>query len=258
LIFKPDCCTISDMPEISIELVPRNEAALRRELEKVRRHFPAVKRINIPDILRFDLRSWQGCRIAGEYVGKTIPHLRAIDFDPNSPLRICDALGCPEIEAVLVVTGDRPQDMSHKFYRTSCLEMIRRLKRELPQLTVYAGLDPYRSGIKEELDYLRAKQEAGAEAFFTQPFFDLRLMEIYQGLLPDCRIYWGVSPVFNENSRSYWENKNNAVFPPDFRPTLEWNRAFARQALQFARDHGSSLYFMPIRTDIVAYLEGIL
>ena len=246
------------MTEISIELVPRSEAALRNELTEVRRHFPAVGRINIPDILRFELRSWQGCKIAGEYVGRTIPHLRAIDFDPNSPLKICDDLCCREIEAVLVVTGDPPQDMSRKCYRTSCLEMIRRLKRELPQLTVYAGMDPYRSGIKEEIDYVRAKQEAGAAAFFTQPFFDLRLMEIYQGLLSDCTIYWGVSPVLTENSQNYWENKNNAVFPPDFRPTLEWNRDFARRALQFARDHGSNLYFMPIRTDIAAYLDGIL
>lgn len=246
------------MTEISIELVPRTEDALRSELEEVRRHFPAVARINIPDILRFSLRSWQGCRIAGEYVPKTIPHLRAIDFDPNAPLKICDDLCSAEVEAVLVVTGDLPQDMSHKCYRTSCLEMIRRLKRELPQLTVYAGMDPYRSGIKEEIDYLRAKQEAGASAFFTQPFFDLRLMEIYQGLLPDCVVYWGVSPVLTENSRNYWENKNNAVFPPDFRPTLEWNRDFARRALQFAREHDSNLYFMPIRTDIAAYLDGIL
>jgi len=246
------------MTEISIELVPRNETSLRRELETVQRHFPAVTRINIPDILRFDLRSWQGCRIAGEYFPKTIPHLRAIDFDPNSPLPICENLSCREIEAVLVLTGDLPQDMGHKCYRTSCLEMIRRLKRELPALTIYAGMDPYRNGIKEEIDYLRAKQDAGAEGFFTQPFFDLRLMEIYQGLLPDCRIYWGVSPVLTENSQNYWENKNNAVFPPDFRPTLEWNRGFACQALQFARAHDSNLYFMPIRTDIGAYLDGIL
>ena len=246
------------MTEISIELVPRSEDALRRELTEVRRHFPAVQRINIPDILRFAMRSWQGCKIAGEYLPKTIPHLRAIDFDPNATLEICDALTCREIEAVLVVTGDPPQDMGRKCYRTSCLEMIRRLKRELPQLTVYAGMDPYRSGIKEEIDYLRAKQEAGATAFFTQPFFDLRLMEIYQGLLADCTVYWGVSPVLNENSQNYWENKNNAVFPPDFRPTLEWNRDFARRALQFARDNSSNLYFMPIRTDIAAYLDDIL
>jgi methylenetetrahydrofolate reductase (NADPH) len=246
------------MTEISIELVPRSEAALKKELELIRSHFPNVNRINIPDILRFDLRSWQGCAIAGEAFPKTIPHLRAIDFDPNQPIQIGEELSAAEIEAVLVVTGDPPQDMAHKCYRTSCLEMIRRLKRELPQLKVYAGMDPYRNGIKEEIDYLKAKQDAGAEAFFTQPFFDLRLMEIYQGFMQDCTVYWGVSPVLTENSQNYWENKNNAVFPPDFVPNLEWNRNFAKQALEFAKQHNGNIYFMPIRTDIAAYLDGIL
>jgi methylenetetrahydrofolate reductase (NADPH) len=246
------------MTEISLELVPRSETSLRRELEQVKQHFPAINRINIPDILRFELRSWQGCRIAGQYFPKSIPHLRAIDFNPDQPLPIAEELCRTEIEAVLVITGDLPQDMSHKCYRTSCLEMIRRLKRELPQLKVYAGMDPYRNGIKEEIDYIRAKRDAGAEGFFTQPFFDLRLMEIYQGFLADCNVYWGVSPVMTENSQNYWENKNNAVFPPDFQPSLDWNRDFARRALQFAKDTGGNLYFMPIRTDIIAYLDGIL
>jgi len=231
---------------------------LNKELQLVSSHFPSIERINIPDILRFDLRSWQGCAIAGKIFPKTIPHVRAIDFDPNAPILIEPELCREEIEAVLVITGDLPQDMAHKVYRTSCLEMIRRLKRELPQLKIYAGMDPYRSGIKEEIDYLKAKLDAGAEAFFTQPFFDLRLMEIYQGFMQDCIIYWGVSPVLTENSQNYWENKNNAVFPPDFEPTLEWNRGFAQQALQFAEAHGDNVYFMPIRTDIAAYLDGIL
>lgn len=246
------------MTEISIELVPRSEKSLRQELQLVKQHFPAVHRINIPDILRFKMRSWEGCAIAGESFGNTIPHLRAIDFDPNKPIAIGNQLCRDEIEAVLVITGDPPQDMAHKCYRTSCLEMIRRLKREFPQLTIYAGMDPYRNGIKEEIDYIKAKQDAGAEAFFTQPFFDLRLMEIYQGFMQDCTIYWGVSPVLTDNSQNYWENKNNAIFPPDFEPTLDWNRNFARQAMQFAESHGDNVYFMPIRTDIGAYLDGIL
>ena len=246
------------MTEISIELVPRTEASLRKELALVSSHFPTINRINIPDILRFEMRSWQGCQIAGETFGKTIPHLRAIDFDPNVPLPIADIVTAKHIEAVLVITGDLPQDMGHKCYRTNCLEMIRRLKRELPDLKVYAGLDPYRSGIKEEIDYVRAKLDAGADAFFSQPFFDLRLMEIYQNFMNDCTVYWGVSPVLTENSQNYWENKNNAVFPPDFEPTLEWNRGFAKQALEFARSTNDNVYFMPIRTDIAAYLDGIL
>ena len=246
------------MTEISLELVPRNEHSLRKELELVRQHLPTVDRINIPDILRFDMRSWEGCAIAGEYVPNTIPHLRAIDFNPDAPLPIVDHLSRKSIEAVLIINGDPPQDMKHTYYRTSSLEMIRRLKRECPELTIYAGIDPYRSGIKDEIDYMHAKQDAGADGFFTQPFFDLRLMEIYQGFFSNTTIYWGVSPVLTDSSRSYWENKNHAIFPRDFAATLEWNREFARKTLEFARNYDDNVYFMPIKTDIVQYLQGIL
>ena len=246
------------MIELSLELVPRNEQALRQELELVRANLPGITRINIPDILRFKMRSWSGCAIAAETFQRTIPHLRAIDFDPDSPLPIFDAISAEHVEAVLVINGDPPQDMSHRTYRTGCLEMIRRLKRELPELKIYAGMDPYRNGVKEEIDYVKAKRDAGAEGFFTQPFFDLRLMEIYQGLLQGFNIYWGVSPVLTDNSRNYWENKNNAIFPGDFAATLEWNREFARRAIEFAEAHDGNVYFMPIRTDIVAYLQGII
>ncbi len=246
------------MSHISIELVPRSEKALQEELQQVKDNFPQVEMINIPDILRFSIRSWEGCHIASNLFNKTIPHLRAIDFDPNAPLPIIDHLHHKSIEAVLVISGDPPQDMSHKCYRTNSLEMIRRLKRELPGVKLYAGLDQYRSSIKEEIDYVKAKRDAGADAFFTQPFFDIRLMDIYQGLLPDVNIFWGVSPVLTENSQNYWENKNNAVFPPDFEPTMKWNRIFARQAVEFAREHNNNIYFMPIRTDLREYLGGIL
>lgn len=245
------------MTDISLELVPRSEASLRKELELVRAKFPAIDRINIPDILRFDLRSWHGCDIAGEYVARTIPHLRAIDFNPDVPLPILSQLKQQHIEAVLIINGDPPQEMKHTYYRTSTLEMIRRLKREAPELSIYAGIDPYRSGIKEEIDYVHAKQDAGADAFFTQPFFDLRLMDIYQSFLPDVTVYWGVSPVLTDGSRSYWENRNHAIFPGDFVPTLEWNCSFARKTLAFAREHHGNVYFMPIRTDLASYLEGI-
>lgn len=243
---------------ISIELVPRNEEALLLELSLVRKHFPAIDTINIPDLLNFDLRSWDGSRLAKQQFRNVIPHFRAIDFDLEKELPVEKIFGEKDFAAVLVVTGDHPQDMSRRVYRTSAVEMIRAIKQIRPQLKVYAGIDPYRSGIKSELDYVRQKLDAGADGFFTQPFFDLRLMEIYHDLLSGLDIFWGVSPVTSARSRDYWENLNNAIFPPDFEPTLDWNRQFARQALDFAERTGDSLYFMPIRVDLVEYLAGIL
>jgi methylenetetrahydrofolate reductase (NADPH) len=246
------------LQKLSIELVPRNPEALTREMAQLRSHFPAIDTINIPDLLKFPLRSWEACALARPFFQHTIPHLRAIDFDLSKPFPLVETFRQHGIDSVLVIAGDQPQDMSRRVFRTSSVDLIRALRVQMPELQIYAGIDPYRSGIKEELDYVRRKLDAGVVGFFTQPFFDLRLLDIYHDLLAGLQVFWGVSPVLSERSKDYWDNLNNAIFPPDFTATLEWNRNFARQALEYAQRAGACLYFMPIRIDLVAYLEGIL
>jgi len=246
------------MRETVIELVPRNREVLERDLKIVRESFPGVTTVNIPDLLQFELRSWDACAIVQRFVPHSIPHLRAIDFDLKADwpfLRTLRESGCP---ALLAITGDLPQDMLHRTFRTPVTDFIARLRRELPGVKIFAGLDPYRSGIKEELDYVRAKLQAGADGLFTQPFFDLRFMEIWADLLEEIEVYWGIAPVLTDKSQAYWENKNNAYFPPGFATTLEWNRDFARRALNFAAERDASCYIMPIRADIKKYLDGII
>lgn len=246
------------MSTLSIELVPRDRESLHKEMHLIREHFPAVETINIPDLLKFPLRSWEACRQAKGLFPHAIPHLRAIDFDLRQPFPLIEDFSRSGIDTVLVIAGDQPQDMSRRVYRTSSIELIRALKAAIPSIKVYAGIDPYRTGIKTELDYVKRKIDAGADGFFTQPFFDLRLMEIYCDLLAGLEVFWGISPVMSERSKDYWDNLNNAIFPPDFEPTLEWNRRLAKQAMAFAGQTGANIYFMPIRIDLVEYLEGIL
>jgi methylenetetrahydrofolate reductase (NADPH) len=246
------------LTQISIELVPRDRDALENDLRQVKTHFPQIETINIPDLLKFDLRSWDACIQAKRHFPNTIPHLRAIDFDLGQPFPLTETFTNAGFGNVLVIAGDQPQDMSRRVFRTSSIELIRTIKKEMPHLKVYAGIDPYRTGIKSELDYVKRKCDAGADGFFTQPFFDLRLMDIYRDLLDGLDVYWGISPVMSQRSKDYWDNLNNAIFPPDFEPTLEWNRNFAKQAKAFAEDSNSNIYFMPIRVDLVKYLEGIL
>ena len=243
---------------ISIELVPRDAESLVRECETILRHLPSVNTINIPDVLRFDVRSWQGCRCARPFYAHTIPHLRAIDFDLKQPLPLASFLRENQNNEVLVVTGDAPADMSRRVYPTTSVELIRKIKSEMPDVRVYAALDPYRNGFREEMEYVARKKDAGADGLFTQPFFDLRLLQIYGELLQGSDVFWGMTPVVSERSKSYWETRNQAVFPADFRPTVQWNREFARTALEFARAASASLYFMPIKIDILRYLQGIL
>jgi methylenetetrahydrofolate reductase (NADPH) len=244
--------------QVSIELVPRSAESVRREVQIVCDRFPSVRTVNIPDLLRMPLRSWEACALAREALPRAIPHLRAMDFDAEASFELAGALASTGLDEVLVITGDPPQDMARRVYPTTPLELIPRIRDALPGARIYAAFDPYRSGVRQELEYAHAKLEAGAIGLFSQPFFDLRLMDVWADLLAGCELYWGISPVLTARTRRYWETKNRAVFPADFEPTLEWNRAFARNALTWARERDTNLYYMPIRTDLVEYLQGIV
>ena len=243
---------------VSIELVPRNEASLDAQLREMAASFPGVDTVNLPDIVRFPLRSWSGCEKVRHFVPHAIPHLRAIDVDLERPLEAAASLGEGGLDEVLVVSGDPPSDMSRAVYGSSPVEVIRKLKREHPGVRVYAALDPYRQGFLKERAYALQKLEAGAEGLFTQPFFDLRLLEVWADLMADVPVFWGFTSVLGQRSARYWQTRNRAVFPRDFEPSLAWSRRLAREALAFARDRDASLYFMPIRVGPRAYLEGIL
>ena len=43
-----------------------------------------------------------------------------------------------------------------------------------------------------------------------------------------------------------------------FEPTLDWSVAFARDVMDFAEREGNNVYLMPIKTNLEAYLEGVL
>lgn len=243
---------------ISVELVPRSAEALQAELESLRLELPGVSTVNIPDLLRFPLRSWQACAQAKRLLPHAIPHVRAIDIDPRKPLPMARLLAEHGIDEVLVVTGDAPADMSRTVFDTTPLQVIRKFREELPGVRVYAALDPYRQGFAAERDYALRKLEAGAAGLFSQPFFDRRLMEVYADLLEGVDVFWGVTTVTGARSLGYWKNRNRAVFPAGFEPTLAWSRRLAREALAFARERNANLYFMPIRSSLSDYLGGLL
>jgi methylenetetrahydrofolate reductase (NADPH) len=242
---------------ISIELVPRGIEHLQSELQLIRDKFPAINTVNIPDLMRLEVRSWEGCAVSKQFYDHCIPHIRAIDFDLKKNITISEYLTQHNISEILVVTGDYPQDINRKVYPTTSIDFIKKIKAECPNIKVYAAIDPYRNSLRKEYEYVQRKLDAGADGFFTQPFFDLRWMEIYLELLGGVDTFWGVSPVTSLKSKNYWEVKNNAIFPRDYEPTLQWNINFAKKALDYSRSTNSHIYFMPIKTDLKVYLEGI-
>jgi methylenetetrahydrofolate reductase (NADPH) len=243
---------------ISVELVPRSATAVLRDASFIRERIPWVTMLNIPDLLRFSLRSWHACAHTASVFASSIPHVRAIDISPHAPLPMAETLRSAGITEVLVVGGDPPHDIDQVAYPQTSIDIIRRFKKELPDLTVYAAVDPYRQGFRAERDYISRKLEAGADGFFTQPFFDRRLLELYAELLDGEVVFWGITPVVTSGARAYWETTNRALFPRGFEPTMEWNRAFARDALQLVKSMNSNAYLMPIRVDLAEYLDGLM
>lgn len=242
--------------QISFELIARDEEAVARQLAFVQSELPFVDIINIPDLLRFSIRSWEAGKLLPRDRYRFVPHFRAIDFDIRSD-RLFDIIAEYDLQEVLLVTGDPPPDMSFRIYDTRVTELIRRVRERCPGVKVYGGFDPYRSSVRDEVEYMEDKFAAGADALFSQPFFDMRLMSLYGDYISGRKVFWGISPVVSEHSRRYWETMNNAVFPADFRPDYDWNTAFTREALSFARASDANVYFMPIKIDLARYFQGI-
>ena len=180
-----------------------------------------------------------------------------MDFDISETMDGLDFLKDSQFSHVLIVQGDKPQETSRNVYGTKSINLISTIRQYYPNLKIYAALDPYRQGMSEEIRYAHQKIDAGINGFFSQPFFDLRLLEMYEEQLRGIDIFWGVSPVLNEKSKRYWEVKNKVVFPSDFSYSLSWNQSFGRELLEFSLERGNSVYFMPIKADTKEYLEGI-
>jgi methylenetetrahydrofolate reductase (NADPH) len=245
------------MGEIFLEIVPRDKDILLEEARAIKSDFPAITGINIPDLLRFETRSWEAAKIIQSEFANVMPHLRAIDFDINNADFIINIIKRSGIKKVLIIKGDPPDDMTRVTYQTTSIKLIKKLKKEMPYLKIYAAIDQYRAGIKEEFDYIELKKEAGADGFFTQPFFDIRLIDIFSEKLKGFEVYFGVSPVVSERSKSYWESRNRAYFPSGFKADMEWNAAFGRDVIGFCEKNGFNLYLMPIKINLKEYLKKL-
>lgn len=246
------------MGRVSLELVPRNESSFAENLELAKKEFPCVDTLNIPDILKFDVRIPEACAIATRYFSKVIPHIRAVSVGRRDPLPFKEQFSALGINEILVILGDNPEIVSKSVDPCTSVELISRIKKEMPDMRVYAAIDQWRQTFSEEIAYAKEKISAGADGFFTQPFFDMDSIEKYYNELSGIDVFWGLAPVVRESSRKYWENKNNVRFPSDFACTLEWNRNFARMVVGRTDDENFHVYFCPITVDFVEYLTGIV
>ena len=273
---------------LSVELVPRDAESLAAQLDELV-CLGSVDTVNVPDLAQFALRGWQAAlqvRSAGRWAA--VPHFRAAEVlaDEVAGWPVLTRLRSGGIDEVLVVSGDAlPTGAPSSPTGTPApappspvpaappgagapapeaagpslaVDAIRALRAAHPDLRLYAALDPYRSGFAAELAYAEAKLDAGADGLFTQPFFDLRLLAVWQELTSGLEVFWGVTSVTSPRSQRYWLSRNRAVFPAGFEPTLAWHRDLAARVLEHVAGSGGHLYFMPIRVSVRDWLGDLL
>lgn len=253
------------MTRISVELVPRSEESLLAEGATLPEVAPWADTINVPDLVKFDLRPWVGCRRLRETTRRpdgspygVIPHVRACDVDPAAPLPMAAEFRAAGITEVLVVSGDDADYFSQHTFPVDAVDVIRRFREELPGVRVYAALDPYRTGMSQELRQVERKLVAGAHGVFTQPFFDVDHLRSWRRVVPEgVEVWWGATTVTTLAALGYWRRRNLVAFPQDFRMELGAQREFAQRTIDLAHEWGDNAYLMPVRTSPAEYLQGL-
>ncbi len=237
--------------KISFEIVPRTSQAFDEQYRFALSLGESISMINVPDIQRFSIRSWETGRKIDRSKHQFIPHFRATDFSLKAG-DIFKVIEDNELNHVLLVSGDPPEGM-RQVHNTNVLDLIKSVKLKYPELTIHAGFDPHRSGLQDECDYVFRKVDAGATSFFSQPFYDTRLIEIYAEHLQGIETFIGLSPITTTSSKNYWEVKNKVKFPAVFKPDYQWNVDFSNRVLGMAREMDFNIYFMPIRINLQDY-----
>lgn len=242
--------------KFSFEIVPRTEQAFDEQYQFVSTLGESISMINVPDIQRFNIRSWETGKKIDRNKHKFIPHFRANDFSLKSG-EIFKIIEENELDQVLLVSGDPPEGINKKIYNTSVIDLIHLVKQKYPDMVIHAGFDPHRNGLQEECNYVQRKIDAGASSFFSQPFYDIRLIEIYAEHMQGIETFIGLSPITTLASMNYWEVKNKVKFPAAFTTEYDWNIDFANKVIAMAKETGFNIYFMPIRINLQEFFGKI-
>jgi len=232
---------------ILVELIPKHLQDVMDEALLLRAKFPFISGFNIPDLLKYPLRSYDVAMAMTSNGLLAIPHIRLCDFTLDSLGIRCQELYRSGVQSILVISGDGAGEVD-------VVAMIRRIHSILPRMSIYVALDPYRQSLDAEIGYVKHKLDAGAVGVFTQPFFDMALADSFSKHCKDMPVFWGLSPVLSVASQAYWERVNRVVFPSSFSPTLEWNIEFSHQLIEWALEMKQHVYMMPIRLDAMEWM----
>jgi len=243
---------------IALELVPNSYEELSSDSRFAHDASKQVCAINIPEMRSKSIKGYHAADHLLRQGFDAIPHFRTIDRTYEELQALIAPLIPLGLKSVLLISGDPIKDPAFKPSDLTPVNAIPRLKAAFPGLKVYVGFDPYRQSFRAELEYCKAKIAAGADGFFTQPFFSPFLLEDWLDQLVGTEVWVGLSPVTTESFKGYWEKTNKVVFPASFKIDLLSNCQNERCLLDVTARYGQKAYLMPVTVSIEEYLPALL
>lgn len=225
----------------TVEIVPPQGYLLAQTVEKSRLCATAgFDAVNIPDGPRASSRVSPlvtACKIQEGAGIETILHFCC--RDKNLIGMQADLLGCAamNINNILFITGDPPKLGDYPFasgvFDMDSIGMVRvqsRLNRGLDlagkpidaptKAFIAVGADPNAIDMEREIRRSREKIEAGAEAFITQPVFDVEPLLRFIDAIPELRdgtvpLIAGIWPLASYRNAEFMRNEVPGVVVPD-------------------------------------------
>lgn len=225
----------------TVEIVPPQGYLLAQTVEKSRLCAAAgFDAANIPDGPRASSRVSPlvtACKIQEGAGIETILHFCC--RDKNLIGMQADLLGCAamDINNILFITGDPPKLGDYPFasgvFDMDSIGMVRvqsRLNRGVDlagkpidaptKAFIAVGADPNAIDMEREIRRSREKIEAGAEAFITQPVFDVEPLLRFIDAIPELRdgtvpLIAGIWPLASYRNAEFMRNEVPGVVVPD-------------------------------------------
>ena len=225
----------------TVEIVPPQGYLLAQTVEKSRLCAAAgFDAVNIPDGPRASSRVSPlvtACKIQEGAGIETILHFCC--RDKNLIGIQADLLGCAamDINNILFITGDPPKLGDYPFasgvFDMDSIGMVRvqsRLNRGVDlagkpidaptKAFIAVGADPNAIDMEREIRRSREKIEAGAEAFITQPVFDVEPLLRFIDAIPELRdgtvpLIAGIWPLASYRNAEFMRNEVPGVVVPD-------------------------------------------
>ncbi|MEM1236647.1 MAG: methylenetetrahydrofolate reductase [Pseudomonadota bacterium] len=176
-------------------------------------------------------------------------HLTCVDNDRTETLAIAQRYRRAGVRKIVALRGDAPQGEEfapHPQGFQNSLELVEALAADGFEVHVgaYPEAHPDSRGTQSDLEWLRAKFQAGASTAVTQFFFDAETFLRFRDACADAgisgQIVPGILPVHNWNSVARFAQRCGTTVPTDLAQAFETAQRDGREDL-LALAHAAEL-----------------